>query len=324
MKKGLLTKRKDWYRNNDMMRKKTWVLYALIFIGFALLLKAQEIDSFYTRLLNEGEASFRAGNFRKAVKELTIAVFGIEGHDDILGKAHVLLGLSYYYLDRQEESKNHLMTAAELIGIEEMTKVKLDSEKREDLSRILAYFGIGQEELIPDSKDMTQPETSASPSEEEPNEEAALRNKIQELNTYIKENPKEKEPYYELHEIYLKEKQERKAKKTLEDLTKQVPLETRSLFLLGVMHFKEKNFKKSEYYFSRIFVISQSSDVPSEIMEPSHAFNILSFYYRGKKEKAYELAESQQDALTEEKINQLDLEETNRRVLLEIMKNLTK
>ncbi len=307
-----------------MMREKNLVLYVIIFIGMALLLEAQEIDSFYTRLLNEGEASFRAGNFRKAVKELTIAVFGIEGHDEIMGKAHVFLGLSYYYIDQQEESKNHLMTSVELIGMEGISKIELDSEKKGDLFRILDYFGIRQEESAEDSKAMTQPEKDAASSDEKTNDEEALRNKIKELNTYIKDNPKEKEAYYELYEIYLKEKQERKAKKTLEDLTKNAPLETQALYLLGVMHFKERNFKRAEYYFSRIFTISRSSDVSSEIIEPSHAFNILSFYYTGKKEKAYELAESQQSVLTEEKINRLRLGERNRRVLLEIMKNLTK
>jgi len=307
-----------------MMRKKKWVIYALIFIGCVLLLNAQEIDSFYTRLLNEGEASFRAGNFRKAVKELKVAVFGIEGHGDILGKAHMFLGLSYYYLDRQEESKNHLMTAVDLIGMEGISKIELDSEKRDDLFRILDYFGIGKEESPAEAKYMTQPETAADYSGEELNEEAALRNKIKELNTYIKDNPKEKEAYYELYEIYLKEKQENKARKTLENLTKHAPLETQALYLLGILNFKERDFKKAEYCFSRIFAISQSSDVPPEILEPSHAFNILGFYYRGKKEKAYELAESQQSVLTEEKIKQLNLGERNRIVLLEIMNNLTK
>jgi len=319
-----LTKSKDCYRNKDTMRKKIWVIYALIFIGCVLLLNAQEIDSFYTRLLNEGEASFRAGNFRKAVKELKVAVFGIEGHGDILGKAHMFLGLSYYYLDQQEESKNHLITAVKLIGMEGISIIELDSEKRGDLFRILAYFGIGKEESLAEAKDTAQPETTADPSGEEPKEEASLSDKIKELKTYIKDNPKEKEAYYELYEIYLKEKQEKKARKTLENLTKHAPLETRALYLLGVMNFKDRNFKRAEYYFSRIFTISQSSDVPPEITERSRAFHILGFYYRGKKEKAYELAESQQSVLTEEKINQLDLGERNRRVLLEIMKNLTK
>ncbi len=319
-----MTKSKDWYRNKDTMRKKNWVIYALIFIGCVLLLNAQEIDSFYTRLLNEGEAAFRAGNFRKAVKELKVAVFGIEGHDDILGKAHVFLGLSYYYLDQQEETENHLLTALKLIGMEGISKIELDSGKRDDLSRILAYFGIGKVESPAEAPDTAQPETGAAPSGEEPSDEALLRNRIKELNTYIKDNPKEKEAYYELYEIYHREKQDKKARKTLENLTKQAPLETQALYLLGVMHFKERDFKRAEYYFSRIFTISQSSDVSSEIMEPSHAFNILGFFYRGKKEKAYELAESQQSVLTEEKINQLDIGERNRIVLLEIMKNLTK
>ena len=295
-----------------------------VFLGITVSSEGQEIDSFYIRLLNKGEASFNAGSFRTAVKELKIAVFGIEGHKDLLGKAHVFMGLSYYYLKNEEESKNHLMTAVKLIGMEGVSGIDLKSDKRSDLSRILSYFGIGQEEPGAAPKAGTQPETTAASSEKESKDEAALTNKTKELNTYIKENPDKKEAYYELYEIYLKEKQEKKTRKTLEDLTKQAPLETQALYLLGVMHFKERNFKRAEYYFSRISAISHSSDVSSEIMESTQALNILSYYFRGKKEKAYELAESQQSVLTEEKINQLDLGEKNKRVLAGIMKKLTK
>lgn len=115
----------------------------------------------------------------------------------------------------------------------------------------------------------------------------------------------------------------KKARSTLEQLTRYHPLESEALLRLGVIYFKDRNFKKAETYFSRIFAIAQSEELPAEVLDSARAYHVLSFHYRGKKDQAYELAESYKNdmnVLSEEDINRLDLEERDRRVLWEIIK----
>lgn len=295
-----------------MMGKKHFLLFIFLCLGLFLFAESQEIDPFYLRVFNHGESLFKEGNFREAAKEMKVAVFGMEGHNEMLGKAHVYMGLSYYYLEQKEESEKHLKKALDFIGTEGINKIELSPKRKDDLSKILAYFGIVN----------LEPKTEAvspQPSKDKTKNKDVSENKINDLKKVLQENPKEIEAYYQLFNIYLENKNTKKARNTLEKLTKQHPLETKALYLLGTLHFKEKNFNKAEYYFSRIFAISKSREVPTEIMDPSRAYYILSFYYRGKKDKAYELAKEIRSFLTVDKINSLNLDETDRRVLSEIL-----
>ena len=64
-----------------MAVKKTFHIFALILVGLIFLgnsdLKCQETDAFYKNLFEKGEKSFLAKNYKEAVKELEIAVFGL-------------------------------------------------------------------------------------------------------------------------------------------------------------------------------------------------------------------------------------------------------
>jgi tetratricopeptide (TPR) repeat protein len=295
-----------------VMSKKYFILFIFLFLGLSLFTESQEIDPFYLRLLNKGETLFKAGNYRDALKELRIAVFGIEGNNEILGKAHVYMGLSYYYLDQKEESESHLRKALDLIGTEGISEIELSTKKKDELSQILAYFGVVN----------LEPKAEAGPpqpAEDKPKTKDVLKNKINDLEKTIKENSKKIEAYYQLYNVYIENKQTKKARKTLEKLTKQEPLESKALNLLGILHFKERNFKKAEYYFSRISSISKGRKVPPDILDSSRAYHILSLYYRGKKDQAYELAEQVSSLLPIDKISTLNMNERDKIVLSEIL-----
>jgi len=295
-----------------MMGKKFSIAILFLLTGMVLFAHSQEIDPFYQRILNEGEAQFKAKNYREAVKALKVAVFGIEGPDNILGKAHVYLGLSYFYLDQEKQSEEHLKKALDLIGTQGISEIDLSPKAKDHLSQLLQHFGM--ENLEPEKKRVSPP-----PQSEELKPEDSPKNRIKDLEKKIQESPEVTAPYYELTRFYLENNQTNKAKKTLEKLTRQHPLESRALHQLGLLHFKEREFKKAEPYFSRIFALAKSRQVSSEVLDSSRAHHILGFFYRGKKDKAYERAEELKLSLTQEKINRLDLDERDLRVLTEIL-----
>ncbi|MBD3413191.1 MAG: tetratricopeptide repeat protein [Candidatus Aminicenantes bacterium] len=293
------------------MGKKLYLAFFIVLGIFALFVQAQQMDPFYQRLINEGETQFQEGRYAKAVQTLKVAVFGIEGHPDILGKAHVYLGLSYYYLNQESNSENHLRKAVQLLGTDGLSTIPLEPGIRSDLSKIFSYLGILQEQSQSKPEELRESESPIS--------DVTQQNRIQQLKTAVKDQPDQTQAYYDLYEIYLQQGRSRKARDILEKLSRRHALESRALYLLGVNHFKKRRFKKAQTYFSRIFALAQSMDVASEITDSSHAYQILSFYYQGQKDRAYQWAESREPGLTEEKVGDMGLEERDQRVLLEIL-----
>jgi len=133
-----------------MIVKKTFHLWALLFMGVILLgysdLTCQETDAFYKNLFKKGEKSFLAKNYKEAVKELEIAVFGLYKEKELRGKAYVYLSLSYYYLKDVKKCEKYLREAFDLLGDEGLKKLELDKPARSDLEKLIKYFKLSDAE----------------------------------------------------------------------------------------------------------------------------------------------------------------------------------
>ena len=127
-----------------MAVKKTFHLCVILLVGVILLgnlgLKCQETDAFYKNLFEKGEKSFLAKNYKEAVKELEVAVFGLYKEKELRGKAYVYLSLSYYYLKDRKKSEKYLREAFELLGDEGIKSLKLDKSVHSDLEKLIKYF----------------------------------------------------------------------------------------------------------------------------------------------------------------------------------------
>jgi outer membrane protein assembly factor BamD (BamD/ComL family) len=136
-----------------MTVKKTVHLGGLLLAGAILLgysdLKCQETDAFYKNLFKKGEKSFLAKNYKEAVKELEIAVFGLYKEKELRGKAYVYLSLSHYYLKDRKQSEKYLREAFELLGDEEIKKMELDKFARSDLEKLIKFFKLRDAEKKP-------------------------------------------------------------------------------------------------------------------------------------------------------------------------------
>jgi hypothetical protein len=116
----------------------------VILIGYSDL-ACQETDAFYKNLFKRGEKSFLAKNYKEAVKELEIAVFGLYKEKELRGKAYVYLSLSHYYLKDIKKCEKYIRDAFELLGDEEIKKIELEKPARADLEKIIEYFRLREE-----------------------------------------------------------------------------------------------------------------------------------------------------------------------------------
>jgi len=138
-----------------MTVKKTVRLWGLLLVGVMLIgysdLRCQETDAFYKNLFEKGEKSFLAKNYKEAVKELEIAVFGLYKEKELRGKAYVYLSLSHYYLKDVKKCEKYLREAFELLGDEGIKKLELDKPARSDLEKLIKYFKLRDAEKKPEN-----------------------------------------------------------------------------------------------------------------------------------------------------------------------------
>jgi len=100
--------------------------------------------SFYENLLLSGEEAFFSGEYKKAIKELEIAAFGLFQRRFSVAKAYVLISLSYYHLDNLDSAEGFLREADRLLSEEELKELELnisDSE-REVLESLIQDFDV--------------------------------------------------------------------------------------------------------------------------------------------------------------------------------------
>ncbi len=132
------------------LHKGLLFLVVVILIGCSDLM-CQETDAFYKNLFKKGEKSFLAKNYKEAVKELEIAVFGLYKEKELRGKAYVYLSLSHYYLKDRKKCEKYLREAFDLLGDEGIKKLELDKPERLDLEKLIKYFKLREAEKKPEN-----------------------------------------------------------------------------------------------------------------------------------------------------------------------------
>ena len=127
-----------------MAVKRTFHFGILLIMGLILLgnsdIKCQETDAFYKNLFKKGEKSFLAKDYKEAVRELEIAVFGLYEEKELRGKANVYLSLSHYYLKDMKKCEKCIREAFELLGDEGIKKLELEKPARFDLEKIIKFY----------------------------------------------------------------------------------------------------------------------------------------------------------------------------------------
>lgn len=273
--------------NNILKKSIRPNVYIIVFLGMIFfsfsVFYGQQTDPFYNKLLRDGERSLLARNYNEAVKELEIAAFGLHREKKLLGKAYVYLGLCYYYLIDNEKSKEYLNKALPILKEEGIESMEIHPSTKRDLGRILDLFilriGEKKEELnrVPDKYEIAKPvldtkekklQKESPPLHSEfrspPKKSSQLT--ARELEKRIKAEPHNIPLYYELYNLYRKERNVKTAKKLLETLVEKNPNELGAYYLLAKIEFSQKDYQNALGYFNKVIKPTEESQVSNELL----------------------------------------------------------
>ena len=198
----------EWRRKRligDMNKFLALSLGMILLLGGILpsRLGAQEIDPFYLQRLIGGEQAFLDGNYQTAVKELEIALFGIQGEEQLKAKAYVYLGMSHYHLNNKGKAETYLRDANKLIGLDGMRAALVaDESVKSYLNRVLGEFNL----LEPGAMESERPGQKQNIST---NKDTIVRD----FERQIKSNPQNVSLYYDLYEFHMENDNRVAAKK---------------------------------------------------------------------------------------------------------------
>ena len=104
----------------------------------------QSPASFYETILLSGEEAFFSGEYKKAIKELEIAAFGLFHRKILAAKAYILISLSYSHLEDRDNAGEFLKEAASLVNEQELRAIELniDDSDSEMLESLIQDFDV--------------------------------------------------------------------------------------------------------------------------------------------------------------------------------------
>jgi tetratricopeptide (TPR) repeat protein len=278
----------------------------LMAVFCSTLLDSQQVDSFYLRVLERGEQYYMEADYTNALDKLKVAIFGLYGATEHQAKAYVYMCLSYFYLKDAANSEKYLKEAEQLMTTEELLDLDITESARNDLERLVYTLRAGNNPIaglkmlpkIPDEGLLVNTHSDQS-----------------QLIQGIRENPRNPSLYYKLYNIYRENYNYQGAKKTIEDLVEKNPNEMYGYYLFGIVQYQDKEFKDALSSFDNFFKLSAGLPVREVLLTEVIAYQVLSNYLRGDRNKANELVDQHAASLTRERIRTLPLSEKDKRML---------
>jgi TonB family protein len=273
---------------------------------------SQKIDPFYLERLRGGERAFFAGDFETAVEEMKIAVVGLGGENELMAKAYVYLGLSYYQLKNVGEAKTSLRKAFGLLDMEGLRALISNETVWNYLNRVMIDLGVrereGEEVTALQLRNLEQRQMGGEAGE----------NYVKNLEQQIKSNPRNVGLYYELYEHHMGSGNIKEARKTLEGLIKKNRNEAKAYYLLGRIQYRQRGLKDANQNLRKVFSIQKIVPVEEHVLLEAQAYLILTTHLRGERQSSYRMFAEWADRFTVERIRYLDLEEQDRNIFLAI------
>lgn len=288
----------------------------ILFIGGATLY-GQEGDSFYVNHLQKGEKSFLDKNYKDAIRELEIAVFGALGEIKLKAKAYVYLSLSYYYLENFEKSEKYLKDYENLVAKEELTNLGMSESVLSELQKLLKFFF---KEGIQEKKNGERPPENRNPQDKEEEKSKVIQDLIKELEMKIRANPDNTVLYYELFRLYRKSENLKGDKRIIKNLIKKNPAEPIAYFLLGITYYNEQNYREAAKNFLKIFDLTKDMRMDLDLMGEAGAYLMLSTYLKGDRKGALTMVAGLMNYMPEEKISSPSLSQKDKAALQGIIK----
>ncbi|MFO7867582.1 MAG: tetratricopeptide repeat protein [Candidatus Aminicenantes bacterium] len=286
--------------------------------------QARQLDPFYIRMLEKGKESFLAGRHQDAATELEVGIFGLQSRPRLQGEGHIYLALAYAYMEDLSQARNHLTQAAGLLKREELWRFELPSPHKQKLEDLLAESGFRRPELRDEAgSPVIDPEATLDPDAGVP-VRPDREETIQSLEQRLESHPEETETYLRLYSLYFQAGETGEAEKVIKKLIRHHPDSARGYYLLGRLHYRNREYKKAEQHFARVFLLSSGTSVTQEILLMSRAYQLISVYLRGDRERAVQMAAGSLEVLTDEQVQELALTAVEKKQLLHIMETARK
>lgn len=292
------------------------VIIGILFFG-GIILYGQEKDSFYVNLLNKGEKSFLAKNYKDAVKELEIAVFGRLGETKLIAKAYIYLSLSHYYLENFEKSEQYQKNVENLMRKEEYTSLGMAESVLSEFQNLANFFTSGEIQKIED--EALAPE-KRNPQDEELEKKKITIDPIKELEMKIRTDPDNTLLYYKLFRLYRKSKNLKGDKGIIKNLIKKNPAEVIAYLLLGITYYNEQNYRVAAKNLLKIFELTKDMRMDLDLLGEAGAYLMLSMHLRGDRKGALMMVAGLMNYMPEEKINSHSLNQKDKALLQSIIK----
>lgn len=277
------------------MRRSLIVVFILVLVSIeavssSTLASSQEVDPFYLKALADGESLFRAKSFSAAVSRLEIAAFGLYAQPAALGKARLLLGLSYAYLNDPAKTESYLKAAYAVLGPAGIAEISLPDSARADLLRLARTYKLDAPTIQakappPDIKPSgpTAPATSKSaPATVSSAQRSALEKEIRDA-------PRQTASYYELAALHEAAGDRKSAGRVFRNLLANIPAEIRAWLEIGRLQYLDRSLKDAEKSLDKF--LSLAADIPTDarMLVSARAYLILSAHLRGDGAKARQL-----------------------------------
>jgi len=262
-----------------------------------LFLWSQEIDPFYLKLLREGEKSFLNRNYKVAVEELEIAMFGLHGNKNLLAKAYIYIILSYRYLKNVGKCEEYVKKAVKSVNLEELNNLEIDMSIRNEFENLLNYFEskgkkeepikapekpqIKPPEKPPEKPQIKPPKTNTKPKEPE---KKPVKTKYQELEERIISEPQNLTPYLELYELHRRNNDVKAARKVIQDLIKNNPEERIGFYFMGKIEFSQSNYADALTNFKQALRLSEKIQLENVVNVKTLIYISLCLYHLDRKE----------------------------------------
>lgn len=301
----------------------SWAL--LLFVPQAL--HSQEAHAFYLSLFKKGQNAFLLKDYKEALKNFEVALFGLHSQKGLTGQGYAYMSLCVFHLGQEEESQELLERSAQWLEAGEAQRfwTNLPADERETFDQMMKDFGVSlavggpaaqEQDTAPPVQDKSaevplKKSGAAGKPVEQPGkkkaEEKALTetpiserpvqiprppsalNPAEELEKKIAATPQNPSLYYQLYDIYIQRQDLQAAEQILRRLIMQFPVDVNAHMMLGQLLYRLSRFAEAAAYFEEILRIAGDVPVEAEALKVARAYWLLCLHSQEERRKAREV-----------------------------------